>query len=99
MTASHSINTETNTLTIQVSGKFDFNVHNSFRSAYKDITNKSLNVNVDLKHADYMDSSALGMLLLLDEFFPDTRVKIINSNKYVKQVLEIARFDMKFDIL
>ena len=46
-----------------------------------------------------MDSSALGMLLLLDKVFPDTHVKIINSNKFVRQVLEIARFDMKFDIV
>ena len=99
MPASHSINTKTNTLTIKINGKFDFNVHTSFRGAYKDITNKSLNVTVDLKRADYMDSSALGMLLLLDEFFPDTRVKIINSNEYVKQVLEITHFNMKFDIL
>ena len=99
MTASHSFNTETNTLTIRIHGKFDFNVHSSFRNAYKDITNKSLKVTVDLTHADYMDSSALGMLLLLDEFFPNTRIKIINCNEYVRQVLEIAHFDMKFDIL
>jgi HptB-dependent secretion and biofilm anti anti-sigma factor len=99
MTASHSINNETNTLIISISGKFDFNVHSSFRASYKDITDKSLNVTVDLKHAEYMDSSALGMLLLLDEYFEDKRVKIINSNEYVKQVLGIACFDMKFDIL
>jgi len=99
MNATHSINTETHTLTIKINGKFDFNVHSTFRDSYKDITDKSLNVTVDLKNADYMDSSALGMLLLLDEYFKETRVKIINSNEFVKQVLEIARFDIKFDIL
>jgi len=99
MNATHSINTETHTLTIKINGKFDFNVHSTFRDSYKDITDKSFNVTVDLKNADYMDSSALGMLLLLDEYFKETRVKIINSNEFVKQVLEIARFDIKFDIL
>ena len=48
MSASHSIDTETNTLIIKINGKFDFNVHPVFREPYKNITDKSLNVTVDL---------------------------------------------------
>ena len=50
-------------LTISIKGRFDFAKHQEFRESYED---KELSaVVVDLKEATYLDSSALGMLLLL----------------------------------
>jgi len=86
-------------LLITINGPFNFSEHNAFREAYKDIDPKSVSeVSVDLQNTDYVDSSALGMLLLLDEHFTDSRINVIKCSEYTKQVLEIARFEQKFNI-
>ena len=50
-------------LTVQIKGKFDFNLVQSFRQAYADLNDNIDKVVIDLRETDYMDSSALGMLL------------------------------------
>ena len=50
-------------LTISIRGRFDFAKHQEFRKSYEDRELSA--VVVDLKDATYLDSSALGMLLLL----------------------------------
>ena len=82
---------------IKVSGNFDFSIHPQFRNSYQEL-DKSYNVVVDLQNTNYMDSAALGMLLLLDDEFTNHRIKIINCNDFIKQVLQIAHFEKKFDI-
>ena len=82
---------------IKVSGNFDFSIHPQFRNSYQEL-DKSYNVVVDLQNTNYMDSAALGMLLLLDDEFSNHRIKIINCNDFIKQVLQIAHFEKKFDI-
>ena len=52
-------------LTIAVSGRFDFSAHKDFRRSYEDCEKDLKQFTVDLKEATYLDSSALGMLLLL----------------------------------
>ena len=90
-------NDQNKELRIKVSGNFDFSIHPQFRNAYQDL-DKSYSVVVDLKTTEYMDSAALGMLLLLDDEFANHRIKIINCNDFIKQVLQIAHFEKKFDI-
>ena len=86
-------------LLITINGPFNFSEHNAFRDAYKNVDPKSVSsVSVDLQNTDYIDSSALGMLLLLDEHFADSRIDVIRCSEYSKQVLEIAKFDLKFNI-
>ncbi|MDH5471899.1 MAG: STAS domain-containing protein [Gammaproteobacteria bacterium] len=82
---------------IKVSGNFDFSIHPQFRNSYQDL-DKSYSVIVDLKNTNYMDSAALGMLLLLDDEFSNHRIKIVNCNDFIKQVFQIAHFEKKFDI-
>lgn len=83
-------------LTIKVAGRFDFSVHKDFRNAYKDYDNK-VNYRVDLSGTDYLDSSALGMLLLLKKH-ADGNVVIQRPTDEVKRVLTIANFDKVFTI-
>ena len=55
--------------TLSLSGRFDFTAHKEFRQ-YADRTvqnNEITGVEVDLSGVEYLDSSALGMLLLLKE--------------------------------
>jgi len=98
MPITHSIDHENKTLTILVSGQFNFADHPEFRASYDDIKGQAYTAIVDLRNAESMDSAALGMLLLLDEAFPGMPAKIINANDFIKQVLDIAHFGKKFEI-
>lgn len=82
------------TMKIQISDRFDFNIHKDLRNVYKD-NDSSCNYIVDLKEASYMDSSALGMLLQLREHAGGGRdaVTISNADTNIKEILRIANFD------
>ncbi|KII38067.1 MULTISPECIES: STAS domain-containing protein [Pseudomonas] len=85
-------------LTISVKGRFDFAKHQEFRESYE---NKALTaVVVDLKEATYLDSSALGMLLLLRDHAggEDSDIRVVNSSSDVRKILAISNFDKLFDI-
>ncbi|CAI8739083.1 MULTISPECIES: STAS domain-containing protein [Pseudomonas] len=85
-------------LTISIRGRFDFAKHQEFRQSYED---KQLSaVVVDLKDATYLDSSALGMLLLLRDHAggDDSDVRVVNSSTDVRKILAISNFDKLFDI-
>ena len=55
---------------------------------------------VDLKDATYLDSSALGMLLLLREHAggDESDIRVVNSSPDVRKILGISNFDKLFDI-
>lgn len=86
--------------TIKVSGRFDFSCHRTFRDAYAQAPAQSDFV-VDMAEATYVDSAALGMLLLLRDHAQrnGTRVLIANCNGSPKEVLEIANFRRLFKFL
>lgn len=99
MPITQKLDSANNKLVISIAGSFNFSEHPGFRESYRDIeADKNLDVSVDLGNTEYMDSSALGMLLLLDEHFSDQRINIINCSDYIKQVLNIANFEQKFNI-
>ncbi len=81
-------------LTIKVIGKFQFPLASEFRRAYTDI-DQVQNYILDLQDSEYLDSSALGMIIALWEFVErdKTRIKIINANSEVTQILQSANFD------
>ncbi|BFT64932.1 STAS domain-containing protein [Pseudomonas moorei] len=88
-------------LTISVKGRFDFAKHQEFRESYER-TDGAMprSVVVDLKEATYLDSSALGMLLLLRDHAggDHSDVRLVNSSSDVKKILAISNFDKLFDI-
>ena len=85
---------------IRVSGQFTFAVHQAFRNAYADCDPAKTRFVIDLSRTDYMDSSALGMLLVLREKAgaDKSRVTLRGSNETVGQVLEVSRFDNLFTL-
>ncbi|WP_348529612.1 STAS domain-containing protein [Pseudomonas sp. RGM2987] len=87
-------------LTISIKGRFDFGRHQEFRESYERLNMKPESIVVDLKEATYLDSSALGMLLLLRDHAggDDSDIRIVNSNSDVKKILAISNFDKLFDI-
>jgi anti-anti-sigma factor len=91
---------EGKTLTISIKGRFDFGRHQEFRESYEKLDTKPDSVVIDLKEATYLDSSALGMLLLLRDHAggDNSDVRLINSSSDVRKILAISNFDKLFDI-
>ncbi len=88
--------------TLSLTGRFDFNSHREFREGYEALLQKPSvqNLEIDMAGVDYLDSSALGMLLLLKDRVTARNVKlsITKTSGSVRQILEIANFDKLFTI-
>jgi len=84
---------------IEVSGRFDFASQRAFRDAYRGLP-ADRRYRVDLSGADYLDSSALGMLLLLRKHAGDRREQVVLSgaNDTIRRILDIANFEKLFTI-
>jgi len=91
---------ESGTLIIKITGRFDFGVHNEFREASKLIETGVTLIEVDLSGTDYLDSSALGMLLVLRDKMAGNKLAICikYTRPEVKKILEIANFDKLFTL-
>lgn len=87
--------------TIRLQGRFDFSVHREFREAVKAAiaTPAVREIEIDLSGVDYIDSSALGMLLLSRENAQAERKAIVLARPApaVRQVLDVANFQKLFD--
>lgn len=87
-------------LTIKIQGRFDFSVHQDFKNAYESLDNKSNKFEVDMSGTSYLDSSALGMLLLLRDYAggDNSSISITNSSVDIKKILTISNFEQLFTI-
>jgi len=86
-------------VTIKVEGRFDFATHQDFQRAYKTHPKGEKQYVVDLSETDYMDSSAMGMLLQLREHADNAkRIALNNGNEGIKEILRIANFDKLFEL-
>lgn len=87
-------------LTIKIQGRFDFSAHQEFRDAYEKADKAPSEYIVDLKETTYLDSSALGMLLLLRDHAggDSAKVDIVNCTNDVKKILTISNFEQLFSI-
>lgn len=81
---------------IHVLGRFDFTCNREFRDASRQLGDAA-GVTVKMDGTTYVDSSALGMMLLLREQVPEVRIS--GANAQVKKVLEIANFEKLFAVV
>jgi len=79
---------------ISIDGRFDFSLHQYFRDAYVNCTENGQTFTLNLATTSYMDSSALGMILLLKDHAESHAGKIIitKPSDSVNKILEIAQF-------
>lgn len=94
MAVSNQLSSDKKQLFISIDERFDFSLHQQFRESYTNVTQQGLTYILDLSSTEYMDSSALGMILLLKDHVQLYAGKLIISkpNETVRQILEIAQF-------
>lgn len=87
---------------VAVSGRFDFQMHRDFKDAYTLLLDNAAvsEIEIEVSKVDYMDSAALGMLLLLSERAKtaDKPVVLANASGTVLRVLEVANFSKIFNL-
>ena len=99
MSITSTLSDDEMTVTIKVAGRFDFSTHQDFVQSYKGFGKGEKSFVVDLAGAEYMDSSAMGMLLQLREYNRSgEQVVLQNGNQAVNDVLAIANFGKLFTI-
>jgi len=88
----------TATLTVQPQGRFDFSAQQAFRAAYEPTLSTAKTVVVDLSSVSYLDSSALGMLLVLksDAEGHGGTVRLTGARNGVERILEVSNFGTLF---
>jgi anti-anti-sigma factor len=92
-----------NIVTVHLSEKFNFESHSEFRAIYIN-HEKHTQYILDFSKVLYIDSSVLGMLLLLREHNVgmhekgDSHISIINCGKEVMNIFNVANFPRLFDI-
>lgn len=99
MSVRHRISEDGKEALISIHGRFDFTLHEDFRDAYRNADRGVRVFRVNLSQADYMDSSALGMLLLLRDHAGDNARLVIESPAdEIRNTLKIANFDKLFSV-
>ena len=88
--------------TLRLKGRFQFDSHREFRSAYEPYIEDPAArvVVVDFSGVDYLDSSALGMLLMLRDHVggEESDIRVVNTSSDVRKILAISNFEKLFDI-
>ncbi|MBF0096811.1 MAG: STAS domain-containing protein [Magnetococcales bacterium] len=77
--------------------KFDFESHTAFRNAYQGFPDATQMIVVDLSKVENLDSSAVGMLLMMHAYVKSrfgnrcSGIRLITGTSYVKDVLNNLR--------
>jgi anti-anti-sigma factor len=88
--------------TIRLPQRFDFSYHKNFNASYELLlTDKSIReLDIDFSQVNYLDSSALGMLVLLAKKFSQANVKltIVGAAGTAREIIEMANLSKLFTI-
>ncbi|MBF0583274.1 MAG: STAS domain-containing protein [Magnetococcales bacterium] len=104
MTATVSVARTDYDTTINIAGLFDYKINRQFRTCYQDemsCNTPKRRVTIDLSRTENIDSSALGMLLLLREEIGNKveDIEITNARLEIRKMLEESHFDLLFHIV
>ncbi|HEB60077.1 MAG TPA: anti-sigma factor antagonist [Gammaproteobacteria bacterium] len=99
MTVSTEVNESGNEVVVRISGRFDFDSHEEFGEVLEIARGRpDAHYIIDMADVVDIDSSALGMLLLLRDATggDSSRARISRCNSDVRQELELANFQKLF---
>ena len=101
MSVTSTVSADGKEITINISGRFDFAVQNEFRDSYYNTTpDDGIRFSIDMANASYMDSSALGMLLMMREHLGgnNASITLCNCTADIRNILTVANFQSLFKI-
>jgi len=101
MSVKQKMSNDVKIMHLSVTGRFDYKITKEFRNSYnKTASHKGITYYINLNNTSYIDSSALGILLLLRECAKHNagRVIIEQPSEQVNQVLKVANFEKLFTI-
>ncbi|UTV98550.1 STAS domain-containing protein [Marinomonas rhizomae] len=83
---------------INMPERFDFSTHGWFTKAYEEALKNTKKIVLDFSRVTYVDSSALGMMVLLHRQLSTNAGKgiIRNVNGTAKDILDMANFEKLF---
>jgi len=88
---------------LYLTGRFDFKAHRGFKEIYTTLLEDPaiLSLEVNMSDVEYLDSSALGMLLMLRErtISENKKLSLSSPNPTVEKILDIANFHKLFTII
>jgi anti-anti-sigma factor len=89
-----------NTLLIVLSESFDVTCYSKFKEVFEPLT-QAMAYEVDMSGIDFMDSSGLGLLIMLREHANrfDSSVKLKHPSPVARANLDRALFNELFDIV
>lgn len=84
---------------ISIGGRFTSDAYRSFLEAIDWVDPASKSITFDLHATEYMEGSALGLLLLARREFPHKNTILkVNNDSDIDEILELAHFDRLFAI-
>ena len=101
MPVTSTVSADGKDITINISGRFDFAVQNECRNCYHSTgPEDGISFTIDMSKASYMDSSALGMLLMMREHLGgnSANITISSSSADISNILTVANFQSLFKI-
>lgn len=98
MSVKTALDDQGNTLTLIIEGTLGNDIHKAFRDAYEN--NSTQKYVVDLRNAQNIDSSGLGMLLLFRDYAggDESKIQLINCSDHVLEIFHVTCFYKLFDI-
>jgi anti-anti-sigma factor len=96
----YSINKAKNKVSIILDSSFDVSHYEQFKAICNEHNQADVGFSIDFRKTEYLDSSALGMLLLLREQTEGdkSRVTLENVGESALKILKIAHFHQLFNI-
>lgn len=101
MSITSSLSDNGEVLTISIEGRFDASSLEHFRRSFENVaSDKLMRYEVDLAETVHLDSSALGMLLVLRDHAGGDKadITIKNCSAEVKKIFAISSFEQLFTI-
>ena len=104
MTIKIEVNSQDALAVVYVSGVFDYTCYDDFNAVLSTEADNAAKVSryvLDFKGTSYMDSSALGMLVMLRDQAMQHQADVIirGCNENILQILKIANFQKIFKII
>lgn len=91
-----------NEKSLQIPERFDFGYHKEFTDQYQSILDAGAvsDIALDFSRVNYLDSSALGMMVLFQKKAKgqNVNVRIRGAKDNAREILQIVNFDRLFEI-